>query len=186
MGSTSSSADMTSSGNPAYTPTDAGNNISGKYTLNGQAVSYNDYQAGLAKLGIQHNKPTLSNGMNIMGLGGTYSPLGTKDTGGTSGGSSGGGYAAPGVPEDPIFTPPPMPDPTNATGLKAITGGKTLGDIGANVFDKKAQGLKGLTTGTTERKGTTTIPSTKRKKLSELLGLNVGMLKPGSGLGVQV
>ena len=92
---------------------------------------------------------------------------------GGGGYSGGGGGSDPAYrpPSMPTYTPPPQPDLTNETGMKAGGAYKTLGDIGKNVFDRKATGLKGLTSGG-KRGRSTTKPDTKRKNIFDMLGLS--------------
>jgi len=94
--------------------------------------------------------------------------------GGCKGGCTGG------LPE---ITPPP--DTDIETGLKPVKGFKTLGDIGKNAFDREATGLEGLTTGGTRRLTTPDVP-TKRKKTSDLVGVNIGGLADIISRGVTV
>ncbi len=97
--------------------------------------------------------------------------------GGCKGGCTGG------LPE--ITPPPPPPDTDIETGMKPGQGFKTLGDIGKNAFDREATGLEGLTTGGTRRLTTPDVP-TKRKKTSDLVGVNVGGLADILSKGVTV
>ena len=74
-----------------------------------------------------------------------------------------------------VVKAPVLPDMTSESGMKAGGAYKTLGDMNKNVFDRKATGLKGLDSGG-KRKITSTTPKAKRKKISELIGINFSSL----------
>ncbi len=114
-----------------------------------------------------------------------YEPPPNTPAGGCKGGCTGASQAAQAFQPAsmPDYTPKPPPDLTNETGMKAGGAAKTLGDIGKNVFDRKATGLKGLTSGGNSDTDTY-APDTRRKNISELLGINVGDLKKRRGVTV--
>ena len=75
---------------------------------------------------------------------------------------------------------PDAPDSNIDTGMGIMGAAKTLGDIGANVFDNKPKGLEGLITNITSGGRDVESSRKKRRTVSELFGLNVGQSKYGA------